>query len=70
MFIVNTVTEEKNTDIRNKYLNNPCICPYCNSPKISADRFDDLGECAVRAVCCLACNKEWKERFTLTDIFE
>jgi transcription elongation factor Elf1 len=48
------------------YLKNPYHCPHCNSEHIEAQPFD--AEMSCQPVVCLACGKEWRDIYTLTDI--
>lgn len=53
--------------IEYKLEQNPNICPYCNSDKITAGNTEYLDpKTLMREVNCHSCNKEWEENFTLT----
>lgn len=52
--------------MREKYLKNPNVCPFCGSTNITAEHADFDDDYASRPVACEDCNKEWVEEFTLT----
>jgi formate dehydrogenase maturation protein FdhE len=54
--------------LRDKYLKNPNVCPFCGSDNISADHADFAWNSGIRPVACEDCNKEWVEEFTLTSV--
>lgn len=48
------------------------ICPYCESSNISSGNYDGGGgtNCVTQWVCCLDCEREWTDIYTLTSIEE
>ena len=54
--------------LKQRYLSDPNICPFCKSPHISAGHIEADGEYAWGSVHCNNCGKNWTDNYTLTGI--
>lgn len=55
---------------KEQYLRNPSRCPFCGTNNITASEGENVLPLKyVQQVKCLKCKEEWKDVFTLTDIF-
>ena len=54
--------------LRNKYLANPVVCPYCDSRNLDGDILEVDGTTAWQSITCGKCGKEWEDIYTLTNV--
>ena len=55
---------------KQKYLENPEVCPFCGKEYLTGRHFNGSYNQAWREIECDSCGKEWMELFTMTDIEE
>ncbi len=56
---------------REKYLNDPYHCVYCESSKIGVKDISYTGyDCVSQTIVCQECEKAWDEVYRLVDIEE
>lgn len=48
-----------------RYLDNPGLCPRCQSSDITGDSIDVDGETVTQSVCCSTCDFEWIDSYRL-----
>jgi transcription elongation factor Elf1 len=51
-----------------KYLQNPDICPYCDSERLDSASLDY--DTMTSQVICMDCNKSWWACYEITEIME
>lgn len=52
------------------YLENPNICPYCESNDLEASAPDYTGSTIEQNILCLGCNQRWIDIYKIKSIVE
>jgi formate dehydrogenase maturation protein FdhE len=50
------------------YIENPNVCPYCQTDSITVDSIEANDYNATREIRCNVCKKHWTEILTVTDV--
>ena len=55
-------------EMRDKYLQNPMRCPFCQSKEIEAAKPEANGDDITVPVVCTSCREEWEDIYELRTI--